>query len=69
MELDVQQAEGKPTLVLLNENGKPLLTEQESKNGKLSRNQNVQFAYRRLQEKMKMKVKVKVKVKGKRRRD
>ena len=43
-----------PTLVLLNENGKPLLTEQESKNGKLSRNQNVQFAYRRLQEKMKV---------------
>ncbi len=44
-----------PTLVLLNDNGKPLLTEQESKNGKLSRNQNVQFAYRRLQEKMKVK--------------
>ncbi len=44
-----------PTIVLLNENGKPLLTEQESENGKLSRNQNVQFAYRRLQEKMKLK--------------
>jgi integrase len=43
-----------PTLVLLNEDGKPLLTERESKNGKLSRNQNIQFAYRRLQEKMKV---------------
>ena len=44
-----------PTLVLLNENGKPLFTEQRKQNGKLSRNQNVQFAYRRLQEKMKVK--------------
>ena len=44
-----------PTLVLLNEGGKPLLKEQESKNGKMSSNQNIQFAYRRLQNKMKVK--------------
>jgi integrase len=43
-----------PELALLNEDGKCLLTERESKNGKLSRNQNIQFAYRRLQEKMKV---------------
>jgi integrase len=43
-----------PELVLLNASGKPLLTEKQSKNGKLSRNQNIQFAYRRLQEKMKV---------------
>ena len=43
-----------PNLVLLNREGKPLLTEKQSKNGKLSRNQNIQFAYRRLQEKMKV---------------
>ena len=43
-----------PNLVLLNRDGKPLLTEKQSKNGKLSRNQNIQFAYRRLQEKMKV---------------
>ena len=43
-----------PELVLLNEDGRPLLTEKESKNGKSSRNQNIQCAYRRLQEKMKV---------------
>jgi integrase len=48
-----------PELVLLNENGKPLLTEKESKNGKMSCNQNIQFAYRRLQEKMKVEGKAK----------
>lgn len=48
-----------PTLALLNEDGKPLLTERESKNGKLSRNQNIQFAYRRLQEKMQVEGKAK----------